>query len=204
MNFSPKKWRKLLLPLVFLADLKVIQSPKVFNDLLHSCCPKTIAEVQLETTIKMVDEEAPGHERSALQLFDEYSLRDMSKRYIPALSLDRGSRKRKIQFGTFDDMYLPKFSLVPETFKDLNRDRFFLKIDASITPSNMPSDEMLLVMKHGKSRDEFNAYNILSQFSYNPCVNSSTVFVHGTALNPCVWDPGIFLNSMVPTSIQIQ
>ncbi|KAH0640944.1 hypothetical protein KY285_037530 [Solanum tuberosum] len=49
-------------------------------------------------------------------------------------------------------------------------------------------------------RDGFNAYNILCQFSFNPNVNSSFVFVHGTATNVCVWDPGISFNSMDPTS----
>ncbi|WMV23683.1 hypothetical protein MTR67_017068 [Solanum verrucosum] len=50
------------------ADLEDIQSPKVFNELFHSCYPKIVAEVQSDTPIKMLDEEASGPECSRVQL----------------------------------------------------------------------------------------------------------------------------------------
>ncbi|WMV34660.1 hypothetical protein MTR67_028045 [Solanum verrucosum] len=63
----------------------------------------------------------------------------------------------------------------------------------------MPSNEMMLVVERGISTEEFNAHNILCQFSFNPNMNSSIVFVHGTVTNRCVWDPGISFNFMDPT-----
>ncbi|KAH0720882.1 hypothetical protein KY284_005912 [Solanum tuberosum] len=183
------------------SDLEDIQPLKSLNEFFHSCCPMVVAEVQTETPIKMLDEDSPGPERSKVQVFDECSRRDMSKRYsTTATSLDLSSSKHKIAFETFGDKYLPKFSLEPETINDLYLDSFFLKIEDNIPPRTMPSNEMMLVVERGISTDGFNAYNILCQFSFNPNVNSSFVFVHGTATNVCVWDPGISFNSMDPTS----
>ncbi|KAF3676971.1 hypothetical protein FXO38_04026 [Capsicum annuum] len=54
----------------------------IFNQLgesVHSCCHKLVAEVQLDTPIKMLNEEALCLERNKLQLFDECSPRNMSK-----------------------------------------------------------------------------------------------------------------------------
>ncbi|KAH0696243.1 hypothetical protein KY290_013598 [Solanum tuberosum] len=183
------------------SDLEDIQPLKSLNEFFHSCCPIVVAEVQTETPIKMLDEESPGPERSKVQVFDECSRRDMSKRYsTTATSLDLSSSKHKIAFETFGDKYLPKFSLEPETINDLYLDSYFLKIVDNIPPSTMPSNEMMFVVERGISTDGFNAHNILCQFSFNPNVNSSFVFVHGTATNVCVWDPGISFNSMDPTS----
>ncbi|KAG5609229.1 hypothetical protein H5410_020510 [Solanum commersonii] len=116
-QFSSKNWRILLLHLV--------------------------AKIKSDTPIKMLDEEAAGPERSEVQLFDECSPRNMSKRYITTTSLDRDSSKQKIELETFDDM--------PETIKELCHDKCFLKIEDSVPPSNMPLDKMLLVVDHGKS-----------------------------------------------------
>jgi len=183
------------------SDLEDIQPLQSLNEFFHTCCPMVVAEVQIETPFKMLDEESPGPERSKVQVFDECSRRDMSKRYsTTATSLDLSSSKHKIAFDTFGDKYLPKFSLEPETINDLYLDSFFLKIEDNIPPRTMPSNEMMLVVERGISTDGFNAYNILCQFSFNPNVNSSFVFVHGTATNVCVWDPGISFNSMDPTS----
>ncbi|KAG5626761.1 hypothetical protein H5410_011979 [Solanum commersonii] len=77
--------------------------------------------------------------------------------------------------------------------------RYAKEIEDNIPPSNMSSNEMMLVVERGIPTDEFNVHNILCQFSFNPSVNSSIVFVHGTATNHCVWDPGISFNSMDPT-----
>ncbi|KAG5625220.1 hypothetical protein H5410_010438, partial [Solanum commersonii] len=183
------------------SDLEDIQPLKSLNEFFHSCCPMVVAEVQTETPIKMLDEESLGPERSKVQVFDECSQRDMSKRYsTTATSLDLSSSKHKIAFETFGDKYLLKFSLEPETINDLYLDSLFLKIEDNIPPRTMPSNEMMLVVERGISTNGFNAYNILCQFSFNPNVNSSFVFVHGTATNVCVWDPGISFNSMDPTS----
>ncbi|KAH0683319.1 hypothetical protein KY290_021909 [Solanum tuberosum] len=182
------------------SDLEDIQPLKSLNEFFHSCCPMVVAEVQIETPIQMLDEESPGPERITVQVFDECSRRDMSKRYsTTATSLDLSSSKHKIAFETFGDKYLPKFSLEPETINDLYLDSFFLKIEDNIPPRTMPSNEMMLVVERGVSTDGFNAYNILCQFSFNPNVNSSFVFVHGTTTNVCVWDPGISFNYMDPT-----
>ncbi|KAG5601532.1 hypothetical protein H5410_032902 [Solanum commersonii] len=97
---------------------------------------------------------------------------EMSKMYnTTATSLDHSSSKHKA-FETFGDKYLP---------------------------NNMPSNEMMLVVERGISTKEFSAHNILCQFSFNPNMNSSIVFVHGTVTNRCVWDPGISFNFMDPT-----
>ncbi|KAG5579342.1 hypothetical protein H5410_049969 [Solanum commersonii] len=182
------------------SNLKDIQPLKSLNEFFHTCCPMVVAEVQTETLIKMLNEESPGPKRSKVQVFDECSRTDMSKRYsTTATSLDLSSSKHKIAFETFGDKYLPKFSLEPETMIYILI-VFFLKIEDNIPPRTMPSNEMMLVVEHGISTDGFNAYNILCQFSFNPNVNSSFVFVHGTATNVCVWDLGISFNSMDPTS----
>ncbi|KAH0764878.1 hypothetical protein KY285_000749 [Solanum tuberosum] len=119
-----------------------------------------ITEVQPNTPIRMLDEKAPGPENSEVQLFDEYSPKDMSKRYVNANSLDHRFSNQKIEFETIDDMYLDEFFLEPETIEDLYLDNLFLEIEDSIPRSNMPSDVML-VKEDGKSTDEFSAHNIL-------------------------------------------
>ncbi|KAK4718867.1 hypothetical protein R3W88_017205 [Solanum pinnatisectum] len=184
---------------IFVADLEDIQPLKSLNEFFHSCFPKVVAEVQTETPIKRLDEESVGPERSEVQVFDECSPKEMSKRYnTTATSLDHSSSKHKA-FETFGDKYLLKFPLELETINDLHLDKFFLKIEDNIPPSNMPSNEMMLVVERGISTEEFNAHNILCQFSFNPNMNSSITFVHGTVTNRCVWDPGISFNFMDPT-----
>ncbi|KAH0715072.1 hypothetical protein KY284_007977 [Solanum tuberosum] len=95
----------------FVTDLEDIELPKALNKILHSCCHKVVAEVQPETPIKTLDDESLGPERSKVQLFDECFQRDMSKRYITATYMDHSFSKHGIEFETFDDMYLPEFSL---------------------------------------------------------------------------------------------
>ncbi|KAH0658833.1 hypothetical protein KY285_027378 [Solanum tuberosum] len=183
----------------FVADLEDIRPLKSLKEFFHSCCPKVVAEVQTETPIKRLDEESVGPERSEVQVFDECSPKEMSKRYnTTATSLDHSSSKHKA-FETLGDKFLPKFPLELETINDLHLDNFFLKIEDNIPPSNMPSNEMMLVVERGISTEEFNAHNILCHFSFNPNMNSSIVFVHGTVTNRCVWDPGISFNFMDPT-----
>ncbi|KAH0692702.1 hypothetical protein KY290_020828 [Solanum tuberosum] len=118
------------------SDLEDIQPLKSLNEFFHSCCPMVVAVVQTETPIKMLDEESLGPERSKVQVFDECSRRDMSKRYsTTATSLDLSSSKHKIAFETFGGKYLSKFSLEPETINDLYLDSFFLKIEDNIVTS---------------------------------------------------------------------
>ncbi|KAH0681939.1 hypothetical protein KY289_019691 [Solanum tuberosum] len=183
----------------FVADLEDIQPLKSLNEFFRSCCPKVVAEVQTETLIKRLDEESVGPEHSEVQVFDECSPKEMSKRYnTTATSLDYSSSKHKA-FETFGDKYLPKFPLELETINDLYLDNYFLKNEDNIPPSNMPSNEMMLLVERGMSTEEFNVHNILCQFSFNPNMISSIVVVHGTVTNRCVWDLEISFNFMDPT-----
>ncbi|KAG5576794.1 hypothetical protein H5410_056928 [Solanum commersonii] len=95
----------------FVTDLEAIESPKALNKILHSCCHKVVAEVQPKTPIKTLDDKSLGPERNKVQLFDECFQRDMSKRYITATYMDHSFSKHEIEFETFDDIYLPEFSL---------------------------------------------------------------------------------------------
>ncbi|KAF3625257.1 hypothetical protein FXO38_14938 [Capsicum annuum] len=95
---------------IFLGDLDDIQSTRVLDEFVHSCCHKVVAEVQLDSRIKMLDEETLCLECSKIQLFNDCSLRSMSKRYVSTTSMDHSSSKQKIEFETLDDMYLAEFS----------------------------------------------------------------------------------------------
>ncbi|PHT26586.1 hypothetical protein CQW23_33803 [Capsicum baccatum] len=64
---------------ILLGDLDDIQSTRVLDESVHSCFHKLVAEVQPDTPIKMLDEEALCLERSKVQLFNECSPRNMSK-----------------------------------------------------------------------------------------------------------------------------
>ncbi|KAH0754376.1 hypothetical protein KY290_024646 [Solanum tuberosum] len=159
----------------FVADLDDNQSPRVFDECFPSCCPMIVAEVQPDTLNDMLDEESPGPKHNEAQLFDDCSPKDMSKRYVTTTFLDRGSKKSKIEFETFDNIYLAEF-------------------ENSIAHSNRPLDELMLVVEHGKFTCEFSTHNILCQFSFN-C--GDIVIVLGTATNHSVWDPGISFKSKV-------
>ncbi|KAH0678157.1 hypothetical protein KY284_019242 [Solanum tuberosum] len=172
---------------IVVADLNHIQSPKEFDKCFHSYCPIVVAKVQPDTPFKMLDEEASDPKHSEVQLLDEGSPKDMSKRYVNAKSLDRGLSKQKIEFETFDDKSLAEFFVEPETIEKLYLYDFFLEIEDSSPRSNMPSDG-LLVVEHGKFSDEFSARNILCQFLFN---HGDIAAIHGTATYLCIWDPGI-------------
>ncbi|WMV14361.1 hypothetical protein MTR67_007746, partial [Solanum verrucosum] len=102
----------------FVADLDHIQPPKEFDRCFHSYGPMVVTEVQPDTHIKMLDEEASDPKHTEVQLFDEGSLKDMSKRYVIANSLDHGLSKQKIEFEIFDDKSLAEFFVEPETIAE--------------------------------------------------------------------------------------
>ncbi|KAF3620194.1 hypothetical protein FXO38_32504 [Capsicum annuum] len=64
---------------ILLGDLDDIQSTRVLDESVYNCWRKLVAELQPDTPIKMLDEEALCLERSKVQLFDECSPRNMSK-----------------------------------------------------------------------------------------------------------------------------
>ncbi|KAH0708855.1 hypothetical protein KY290_010369 [Solanum tuberosum] len=172
---------------IVVADLNHIQLPKEFDKCFHSYCPIEVAKVQPDTPFKMLDEQASDPKHSEVQLLDEGSPKDMSKRYVTAKSLDRGLSKQKIEFETFDDKSLAEFLVEPETIEKLYLDDFFMESEDSSSRSNLPSDG-LLVVEHGKFSDEFSARNILCQFLFN---HGDITAIHGTATYLCIWDPGI-------------
>ncbi|PHU29533.1 hypothetical protein BC332_01626 [Capsicum chinense] len=151
---------------IFLGDLDDIHSTRVLDEFVHSCCHKVVAEVQLDSAIKMLDEETLCLECSKIQLFNDCSLRSMSKRYVSTTSMDHSSSKQKIEFETLDDI---------------------------IPPSNMPLDEMMF---DGKFTEEYNAHNILCHFTFTPGANSFGFDVHGDAMNLSVWDPAKFVTQV--------
>ncbi|KAH0670660.1 hypothetical protein KY290_026048 [Solanum tuberosum] len=172
---------------IVVADLNHIQSPKEFDKCFHSYCPIVVAKVQPDTPFKMLDEQASDPKHSEVQLLDEGSPKDMSKRYVTAKSLDRGLSKQKIEFETFDDKSLAEFLVEPKTIEKLYLNDFFMESEDSSPRSNLPSDG-LLVVEHGKFSDEFSARNILCQFLFN---HGDIAAIHGTATYLCIWDPGI-------------
>ncbi|KAH0742946.1 hypothetical protein KY290_030939 [Solanum tuberosum] len=174
------------------ADLDDSKSPKVLNECFPSCCPLLVAEVQVDTLNKMLDEEALGPKHSVAQLIDECSPKDMSKRYVTTTSLVRSSNKPKIEFETCEDLYLAEFFLELATIEDLYYEKQILEIEDCIPQSTMPSDELMIVVEHGKFTCELNTHNILCQFSFN---RDDIVLVLGAATNLCVWDPGISFKS---------
>uniref|UniRef100_M1DYF9 Uncharacterized protein n=1 Tax=Solanum tuberosum TaxID=4113 RepID=M1DYF9_SOLTU len=164
----------------FVADLDDIRSPRVFDECFPSCCPMIVAEVQPDTPNDMFDEESPGLKHNKAQLFDDCSTKDMSKRYVTTTFLDRGSKKSKIEFETFDNIYLTE-------------------LENSIAQSNRPLDELMLVVEHGKFTCEFSTHNILSQFSLVPNADIFLITVPIIAIDICVWDPGICLEFLALT-----
>ncbi|KAH0696184.1 hypothetical protein KY290_015824 [Solanum tuberosum] len=170
----------------FVANLDHIQPPKEFDRCFHSYGPMVVIEVQPDTHIKMLDEEASDPKHTEVQLFDEGSPKDMSKRYVIANSLDHGLSKQKIEFETFDDKTLAEFFVEPETIaeffvepetiEDLYLDNFFWRSRKAFHEED------------GKSTDEFSAHNSLCQFSFNP---GGIVTVQENAMNLFIWDPGI-------------
>ncbi|PHU15996.1 hypothetical protein BC332_17201 [Capsicum chinense] len=64
---------------ILLGDFNNIQSTMVLHESVHSFFHKLVAEVQPDTPIKMLDEEALCLESRKVQLFNECSLRNMSK-----------------------------------------------------------------------------------------------------------------------------
>ncbi|KAF3661743.1 hypothetical protein FXO38_11534, partial [Capsicum annuum] len=137
---------------ILVGNLDNIQSTKVLDESIHSCCHKVIAEVQPNTPNKMLDEATLCLERNEVQLFDECSPRNMSKRYVNTTSLDRSSSKQKIEFETFDDMYLADFFMEPET-EYLSLDKVFMGNGDDIPTSEIPADKVIPDVKRGKSTD---------------------------------------------------
>uniref|UniRef100_M1A149 Uncharacterized protein n=1 Tax=Solanum tuberosum TaxID=4113 RepID=M1A149_SOLTU len=197
-------------PSSFVADLDDIQSPRVFDECFPSCCPMIVAEVQPDTPFKMLDEQAsdpkhsevqlldegspkdmskryvildeesPGPKHNEAQLFDDCSPKDMSKRYVTTTFLDHGSKKSKIEFETFDNIYLAE-------------------LENSIAQSNMSLDELMFIVEHGKFTCEFSTHNILSQFSLVPAADIFLITVPVIAIDICVGDPGICLEFLALT-----
>ncbi|KAG5626061.1 hypothetical protein H5410_011279 [Solanum commersonii] len=151
---------------------------QVFNECFPSCCPLLVAEVQSDTANKMLAEEASGPKHSVTQLIDECSPKDMSKRYVAATFLVH--------------LYLTEFFLEPATIEDLYYEKQILEIEDCIPQSTIPSDELMIIVEHGKFTCELNTHNILCQFSFN---RDDIFLVLGAATNLCVWDPGISFNS---------
>ncbi|KAF3656773.1 hypothetical protein FXO38_13984 [Capsicum annuum] len=136
---------------ILVGDLDDIQSTKVLDESVHSCCHKVIAEVQSDTPIKMFDE--------------------------AALCLEhRSSSKQKIEFETFDDMYLADFFMEPET-EYLSLDKVVMGNGDDIPTSEIPVDKVIHDVERGKSTVEFSGHNILYQFSFNPSVNFLSLFI---------------------------
>ncbi|KAG5617596.1 hypothetical protein H5410_017420 [Solanum commersonii] len=177
------------------ADLDYSKSPKVFNECFPSCCPLLVADVQPDTLNKMLDEEAPGPNHSVAQLIDVCSPKDMSKRYVTAISLVRSSNIPKIEFETCEDLYLAEFFLEPATIEDLYYEKQIPEIENCIPQSTMPLDDMMLVIKHENYTEELNAHNILCQFPFNPGATFLNVVVQETVVNFYVWNPGISFKS---------
>ncbi|KAH0749414.1 hypothetical protein KY290_028646 [Solanum tuberosum] len=167
-------------PSSFVADLDDIQSPRVFDECFPSCCPMIVAEVQPDTPNDMLDEESPGPKHNEAQLFDDCSPKDMSKRYVTTTFLDHGSKKSKIEFETFDNIYLAE-------------------LENSIAQSNMSLDELMFIVEHGKFTCEFSTHNILSQFSLVPAADIFLITVPVIAIDICVGDPGICLEFLALT-----
>ncbi|KAM3287889.1 hypothetical protein P3S67_021319 [Capsicum chacoense] len=100
----------------------------------------------------MLDKATLCLERNEVQLFDECSPRNMSKRYVNTTSLDRSSSKQKIEFETFDDMYLADFFMEPETYY-LSLDKVFMGNGDDIPTSEIPADKVIPDVKRGKSTE---------------------------------------------------
>ncbi|KAH0700929.1 hypothetical protein KY284_015144 [Solanum tuberosum] len=186
----------------FVADLDHIQPPKEFDRCFHSYGPMVLTEVQPDTHIKMLDEEASDPKHTEVQLFDEGSPKDMSK---------------KIEFETFDDKSLAEFFVEPETIaeffvepetiEDLYLDNFFLEIEESIPRSNMPSDEMLpsvelLVKEDGNLLMNSVLTTVCITFKFKALVGTVNTklplgstgtfgFIDYANSMTLVWDPGL-------------
>ncbi|KAH0642729.1 hypothetical protein KY289_033703 [Solanum tuberosum] len=168
---------------IVVADLNHIQSPKEFDKCFHSYCPIVVTKVQPDTPFKMLDEQASDPKHSEVQLLDEGSPKDMSKRYVTAKYLDRGLSKQKIEFETFDDKSLAEFLVEPETIEKLYLDDFFMESEDSSPRSNLPSDG-LSVVEHGK----FSTVNTKPPLLLGSTGTFGFIFYANSVTQ--VWDPG--------------
>ncbi|OIT26531.1 mitochondrial import inner membrane translocase subunit tim10 [Nicotiana attenuata] len=127
---------------------------QVFDEMLNSCCSTVFQKAQSAASIEMIAEEATCAESSKAQLFAKSPRRDMLVRYVTAPPLDHD--QRKIEFETFEDMYLTKFLLEPANIGDICLDKLFMENEDAIPRSDMFSNEMLSDDEHGESTGGFN------------------------------------------------
>ncbi|KAH0747263.1 hypothetical protein KY285_008920 [Solanum tuberosum] len=120
-----------------------------------------------------------------VMLSNKHLEQDMPTRYVVPNSIGSGSPKWKTDLET----------------KDLSIDKYFLENESSISTSAMQSVRLLPAAENGKSIGGFSGQNILSQFPFVPAVNflMLIVTVPATAVDLCVWDPGISFGLMALT-----
>nr|XP_033513891.1 uncharacterized protein LOC117278531 isoform X2 [Nicotiana tomentosiformis] len=165
----------------FVADLDDIQKPKVFDAMLHSCCPNVFVDAQSDAPIGMPDLEATGPASSEVQLFDKSTHRDMSERYVTVTSLDRGTSEQHIEFETSDDLYLADCFIEPETIVNLSLDKYFIENEDGISPGEIPSNETIPDVEQGKDEGILMVVRVphiaFSMKFDNACKDYSTIVV---------------------------
>ncbi|XP_016486037.2 uncharacterized protein LOC107806402 isoform X1 [Nicotiana tabacum] len=149
--------------------------------MLYSCCPNLLVDAQSDAPIDIPDLEATGPTSSEVQQFDKSVHRDMSERYVTASSLDRGSSEQHINCETWDDLYLADFFMERETIVNLYLANFFTENEDEIPPGEMPSNETILDVEHGKDEGILMMVSVphiaFSMKFDNTCKDYSTIVV---------------------------
>ncbi|KAH0769927.1 hypothetical protein KY290_013908 [Solanum tuberosum] len=123
-------------------------------------------------------------------MLNEHLEQDMAMRYVVTNSLGSGPPKWKFDLGTFT-----------VGMADLFLDEYYLENVSAISTSVLHFVGLFIAAKNGKSIRGFNDQHILSQFPFIPSAKfiMLIVTVPISAVDLCVWDPGIDFGFMALT-----